>query len=143
MQYKGQLAPLGPEIVKVALSRQSNADVGEYIRKQFVNGMRQGENLCFDLDTTTPNFADFDVDGTFKADVFFNWEEMNKEAEYMKYVREDENHGIGGINPGHGYCRSDAFAMIIRSGLENEEEMNNLIGQIPLFNSMFHHVIIE
>ena len=52
MQYKGQLASLGPEVMKVTLNRQSNADVGEFIRKQFIDGMRQGENLCFDLDST-------------------------------------------------------------------------------------------
>ncbi len=42
----------------------------------------------------------------------------------MKYVREEENHGIGGVNPGFGYCRSKDFVCIIRSGAEDEETVN-------------------
>ena len=41
----------------------------------------------------------------------------------MPYVRESENHGIGGINPGFGYCRADTFGMVIRTGVETEEEL--------------------
>ena len=32
MQYKGQLASMGPEVVKAALGRQSMTDVGEFVR---------------------------------------------------------------------------------------------------------------
>ena len=41
----------------------------------------------------------------------------------MKYVRENENHGIGGTNPGFGYVRSEKFCMMIRSGMEAESEV--------------------
>ena len=40
MQYKAHLACLGPEIIKMALGRQTGADVGDFIRKQFVFAMR-------------------------------------------------------------------------------------------------------
>ena len=143
MQYKGQLASLGPEVIKVALNRQTNADVGEFIRKQMIHGMRQGENLCFDLDTTTPKFTDFNVASTFDAEIFFNYAEFNEESKQREYLRESEDHGIGGINPGGGYCRSPDFSMIIRSGLETEDEMNALVAGIPNFHTDFHHVIIE
>ena len=33
LQYKGQLAPLGPEVLKASLGRQTAADVGEYMRR--------------------------------------------------------------------------------------------------------------
>ena len=134
MTYKGQLAAIGPEIIKVALNRQTNADVGEFIRKQFVHGMRQGENLCFDCDTTTPDWASYAADGTFVPDQFFNYEFMNQERNYMPFVREEENHGIGGLNPGYGYCRASTFSMMIRTGVETEEELNAIIAKIPLFN---------
>ena len=83
MQYKASLAPLGPEMVKVALGRQENKDVGEYIRRMFVHGMRQGENLCLDMDETRPNFSAMDTDCTFKADQFFKFEEFSKEESYL------------------------------------------------------------
>ena len=64
-------------------------------------------------------------------------------ANYLPYVHEDENHGIGSIKPGHRYYRSEAFAMIMRSSLANKDEITNLIAKIPLFNFMFQNVIIE
>ena len=38
----------------------------------------------------------------------------------MPYVREDENHSIGGLNQGH-YTRSESFNLVMRSGVESEE----------------------
>ena len=76
MQYKGQLAPMGPEIVKKALGRQSPADVGEFVRKNFIRAMREGERLCFDLENSAPNWGEYVADGTFSLD-FFNWEWLN------------------------------------------------------------------
>ena len=73
MQYKGQLAPLAPEVIKVCLNRQTNAEVGEYIRKQFIHAMRQGEKLCFDIETTTPDWAAMTQEGTFDPIKFFDW----------------------------------------------------------------------
>ena len=143
MQYKAQLAPIGPEIIKVALGRQTNVDVGEFIRKQFIHGMRQGETLCFDTETTTPDWAAYNSEGTFVAEQFFNWEFFNQEANHMPYVREDENHGIGGINPGFGYCRAATFGMVIRCGVETEEELTAITSKIPLFNEQFQHVVIQ
>ena len=95
MQYKGQLAPLGPEIVKKALGRQTPADVGEFIRKNFIRAMREGERLCFDLENAAPNWGEYVSDGTFTLD-FFNWEWLNQEGNYMPFVREEENMGLGG-----------------------------------------------
>ena len=121
MRYKGQLVELGPDIMKVALETKTNADVGETIRKAFVYGMRQGENLCLDIGAMQPDFAAFDSMGVFNAETFFDWQVMNKEENYMQYVRENENHGIGGLNPGYGYNRSAKFSMVIRCGAETEE----------------------
>ena len=142
MKYKGSLASLGPEVMKVALNRQSNADVGEFIRKAFINNMRSGDNLCLDVEQTKPDFAAYNVDGTFNADMFFNYEELKKEENYMPLVREDENHGIGGINPGFGYTRMPNFGLVVRCGAETEEEVAAVIAKIPHFNECFHHIIM-
>ena len=61
----------------------------------------------------------------------------------MKFVRENENHGIGGTNPGFGYTRSPDFCGIIRSGVEEEGSINEQIAKIPNFNRDFHHIIIK
>ena len=73
---------------------------------------------------TTPDWESFDSEGTCNIGLFFDWHEMNKEENYLPFVRENENHGIGGLNPGH-YHRSADFGMVIRSAAENEEQLNN------------------
>ena len=77
MHYKGQLACLAPECVKVSLGRQTMQDVGEYFRAQVVNGMRSGENLCFDMDKTKPDWDAMAQEGTFDPNVFFSYERFN------------------------------------------------------------------
>ena len=67
---------------------------------------------------------------------------MNNHENYLPYVREEENHGIGGMNPGH-YHRSDNFVCVVRSGATTEEEVNDQIRDLPNFTTQFHHVIIE
>ena len=122
MQYKACLAPLGPEVVKCAMGRQTQEDIGEYIRKVFVNCMRNGENLGLDLETSVPDFPAMKKDNTFNAEAFFNFEEMAKDSVYLPYVRDAENHGIGGLNPGH-YNRHSDFGMTMRSGVSEEETL--------------------
>lgn len=74
--------------------------------------------------------------------MFFNYEELKKEENYMPLVREDENHGIGGINPGFGYTRAPSFGLVLRCGLETEEEVAAAIAKIPHFNECFHHIVM-
>ena len=104
--------------------------------------MRNGERLCLDIDKTKPEWASYNSENTFDADIFFNHEALSQEEVYMKYVREDENHGIGGINPGIGYCRNASFGCAIRSGAEDEETLRDQIDKIPHFDQMMK-VIIE
>ena len=77
MQYKGRLASLGPEVLGVSLGRKTNEDVGNFIRKSFVDGMRNGENLCLDCEKAKPDFAAISMEGVFDPDIFFDWERMN------------------------------------------------------------------
>ena len=100
---------MGPEVIKVTLSRQTNEDLEEFIWKQFVAAIRKGDTLCLDCDKTKPNWTEFALDGTFSPEQFFDRAFMNTQENYMRYVREEENHGIGGINPGFGYIRSNSF----------------------------------
>ena len=67
---------------------------------------------------------------------------MNVRDNYIPYVRESENHGVGGLNPGN-YVRSPDFLLVIRSGASDEEELNEQIGKIPNFKDSFQHIIME
>ena len=61
----------------------------------------------------------------------------------MPHVRESENHGIGGINPGNGYIRSEKFGLAIVCSYENEDVVNETIAKIPNFHTDFQHIVIE
>ena len=130
MQYKGQLCDIAPQVCNMQLGRCTAADIGETIRHNFVSAMRNGDNLCIDMGATTPDFTEFNSENTFDANLFFNWADFNVEATYKQYVRENENHGIGGLNPGH-YMRSPNFGMSIRSGADSEEAVLAQLAKIP------------
>ena len=115
----------------------TNADVGEMIRKEFIIGMRQGDKLCLDIEASRPDFPAMNQEGTFIAENFFNFEHMKVETNYMPYVRENENHGVGGVNPGFGYNRLPNFSMTIRSSAENEEDLMVQVSKIPNFLTDF------
>ena len=77
LQYKAYRECLGPEVVKAALGRQTPADVGEFMRKAFVNCMRTGEILGFDLESSAPDFVNFNSANTFNAAEMFDWNQFN------------------------------------------------------------------
>ena len=68
MKFKGQLAHLSEEIHKRDLGLQDDAAVAEFIRKEWVIAMRQGDKLCFDIDHEKPNFTEYATMGTFSPD---------------------------------------------------------------------------
>ena len=108
-------------MIKIAMGQGTQEDVAEEVRKGFVNAMRGGDTLCLDVDQTKPNFREISREGIFIADDFFNFAWLAERENYLQYVREEENHGIGGINPGVGYTRSADFGGVIRSAAESEE----------------------
>ena len=120
MQYKGHLVQLGPPTLRAALGQGTIQDVGETARKGFIAAMRSGDNMCLDIDQAKTNFSAANQEGTWVANQFFDWNWLEQEENYMKYVREDENHGIGGVNPGMGYIRNAKFGCAIRSGAGDE-----------------------
>ena len=73
LEYKGRHVPLAAEIIKVGLGQQTNEGIGEMIRANFVAAQRNGSNLCLDIDACKPAFADFTTEGTFDANIFFNF----------------------------------------------------------------------
>ena len=142
MQYKGHLVQLGPSVLKVALQQSTWHDCGEIVRKGFVDGMRSGDNMCLDIDKSRADWNAMNQDGTFNAQTFFDWPWLEVRENHLQYVREEENHGVGGLNPGIGYSRQDSFLAVIRSGAEDEGLLSEQIALIPHFDQMMK-VIIE
>ena len=140
--YKGHLVQLGPSILKVALGQATNADCAEIVRKGFVEAQRSGDNMCIDIDKGKADFPAMNQEGVFHGEHFFNWNWLETRENHLMYVREEENHGIGGINPGCGYSRNEKFGGIIRSGADDQGRLSEQVALIPCFND-FMKVIIE
>ena len=141
MNIKGHLVSVGPPCMKALLGQGTLQDAGEDIRKGFVSAMLNGTSLCLDIDRVKANFNGMNQEGTFVGSQVFDWGWMATEANYMTYVRENENHGVGGINPGRGYIRNNDFSCSIRSGAEDEEVLRAQIALIPNFDQMMKVVI--
>ena len=84
------------------MGNQTEQDALEELRKKIVHSMCVGDNLLVDVDKLAVDFkTKFSDESVLDTSVFFDFEESHKEANYLKIVKESENHGPGGLNPGH------------------------------------------
>ena len=139
--YKGHLVDIQGDSLRVLMGQGSWPDVGEKVRKGFVNAMRQGDSMYINVERANPDWAAMEADGVFSQQ-FWNWEWMSQDANYLPYVKEDENHSVGGLNPGH-YNRHSDFRGTIVTQNTDQETITSMIEKIPNFWDNFHHAVIE
>ena len=141
-KYKGVLCEFYTEVIKVELGRQTPAEALEVVRKDFVNAQRTGDNLMIDLSMTQPDFfTKYTSEDVFPVAKAFNRAEWLNQEVHMRFVKEEENFSIGGLNPGHYVIQPD-FKMSLCSSAENEEHMAAVISKIPCFDQ-FKCVVVE
>ena len=140
--YKGHLVDIQGDSLRVLMNQGTWPDVGEKVRKGFVNGMRSGDSLYINVERASPEWSSMDQAGTWDTATFFNYAAMLEDANYLPFVKEDENHGVGGLNPGH-YCRHSDFRMTIVTQNTDQETITAMIEKIPGFWDNFHHAVIE
>ena len=81
------------------------------------------------------------TEGTFDPDLFFDYQAMTQEDNFMPYIRDDENHGVSG--EGSYFERSPNFSMMIRSNADDEEQLLEQISKIPRFETDFIPIIVN
>ena len=142
-KYKGQLVDVAPQMIKKTMGNQTNEDIAEYIRAQLVVGMRTGDKVMLDIDKLNPVWqTDLNVKGVLEPNLLFNRTEWYKDENYLKFVKEEENHSIGGLNPGMYRLVDETFSLTIRSGASTEEEVLAQLKAIPKWEE-FKCVIIQ
>ena len=95
-------------IINNKLGKKAINDILDRTRIALVNAQRIGEMVLIDLDKLAPDFfVEYTNDEIFPAELVFNRTEWIKEENYMRYVLEDENYSIGGINPGNYILQKD------------------------------------
>ena len=96
---------MASQVCNVSIGRKTALDAIEELRRQCVASQRTGDNLLVDLGKTKPDFrTDYTSQEVFPADLVFNRTEWLKEENYIRYVKEEENYSIGGLNPGFYNC---------------------------------------
>ena len=142
-KYKGQLTDWAPKQMKYAMDgSKDKTPVLELCRADIVRCMRNGENQLIDFDKMTPDLTgEWKDDAVFNAEKVFDRPNWLKEDNYKKYVKDEENHGIGGLNPGH-YIASDNWSLTLRTSCEKEEDVNKWLETVPHLEN-FKFIIIE
>ena len=74
---------------------------------------------------------DLHIAGVFEPELTFNRTEWFKEENYMKFVKEEENHSIGGLNPGNYRLIDETFSLTICTQAESEEEVLEQLALLP------------
>ena len=104
--------------------------------------LRNGDRLLIDFLNLRPDLkTEWTDENTFNTNLMFKREEWLKYDNYMKFVKESENHGIAGLNPGH-YIANKDFSLNFRTACEEESEVSELLQQLP-HSEEFKCIIIQ
>ena len=129
-RYKGYELTFADELIRTAMNAQTYDESLDKLRAAFVACLRNGENLLVDCGKGSIDFtAKWTRPDVFDTKIFFDWDLGHKRENYMKIVKDHENHGLGGINPGH-YYHHEKFSMTFCSG-GDDAEIAELVSLIP------------
>ena len=128
--YQQHLTSVAPMVVKAALGQIEKSEIPETIRKDLVHTMRSGSKMLMDLDKSGKGMGEYAEANVFHPDLVFNRAEWTQKDNYIKFVKESENHGIGGLNPGH-YIASDDWNLNIRVAHEDAADVVAIYDSIP------------
>ena len=142
-KYKGQLVDVGPKLVAKAMGQETDDSVAEYLRAQLVVGQRTGDKVMFDIGKSNPEWqTSLNKKDVFEPNLTFNRTEWFKEENYKRFVKEEENHSIGGLNPGHYRLVDETFSLTVRSDATSEEDVLKQLNALPK-HEQFKCIIIE
>ena len=120
-RYKAHLVEVNKLSIGISLGRTTRDEAVETLRKSLVYCMRAGERLVLDCGNIAVDFKGlFDTPGSFPVDQLFNFKEWRKEENYMKVVRDDENHDLMGNKK--CYMMNDSFHIVILQNNEDDQE---------------------
>ena len=125
---------MAPAMMKKSIGQGTVADVLEGCRKAIVGTARNGNTCVLFTDKLTPDFINEYTgdEKNFPSNIVFDKDAWANQENYIKVVREDENHSIGGLNPGM-YTMQPGFNLVICSAA-TEENVNKFASNVPHFD---------
>ena len=140
--YKGQCTDIAPKLIGRAIQKETNESIAEFIRKELVNGQRNGEKVLLNIAKMKPKWKEeLHIPGVFEPELTFNRTEWLKEENYIKFVKEDENFSVGGLNPGMYRLLDETFSLTLCTQSDDEADVLEQIAQLP-HADQFKKVII-
>ena len=142
-QYKGKLIEFAKCKMQVTMGSITKEEALDELRRSVVFAQKNGELLCIFLDKISADWkGEWKDDAIFNGDKVFDfplWRDNEKEI-WKPYVKDDENSGPGGMNPGHMMSQKD-FSIAICTQCADEDLAETIAG-IPHFDLM-DKLIIE
>ena len=130
-KYKGQLIDLAPKLIGKSMKQETNESIAEYLRAQLVVGQRTGDKILIDCGKLNPKWDELRTEGVFHPELVFKREEWYKQENYIKFVKEEENYSVGGLNKGMYRLIDDSFCLNICSQADNEEDVLAQVASLP------------
>ena len=75
--------------------------------------------------------GDYNIEDVFDPNLTFNRSEWLKEENYLKFVKQDENFSIGGLNPGNYRLIDESWTLTLCSSAETEDEVKAQLALLP------------
>ena len=123
-QYKGKLCEFYKQKLRVTMGSQDMPAALEDLRRSVAYASRDGDTLCVQMDRLTCDFkgecrdeAVFDGEKVFD---FAGWHDDEKKL-WVPYVKEEENSGPGGLNPGMFMVHKDFTIALVTTADDPEE----------------------
>ena len=137
---------MGVDIVAKCLGKTTKEEILEGLRRQLVGCMRSGQTLVVDIAKVSPDFSDPDQyctkdESIWAADMIFDQKEWCQKSNYIKVVRESENHRLGGLHHGEYEMLPDFNLLILSTG--TKETLEELEGTLPCWDKFRKFKVVE
>ena len=135
-RYQGVLCDFDEKVSKVQIGQKTATMALEELRETLISCQLGGKNLCLDLGITSPDFQNEYMDrAVFPTELIFDRTEWCKAENRQSFYNSEE------VATCQTYLQEE-FMMTLRSSVETEEELQQVLAGIPKIEK-FHCVVIE
>ena len=138
-EYKRHLKDFHVEVISTQMGASTEAEACEYLRKSLVHCMRLGDTLVINCDKTRPCFKSQFTNEEFPTETVFEFDALREEANYMKFVRPDENRDFEGNE--NCFHMQDTFQIVVLVTYTSDQDLWEFCQKLP-WNEEFSKIII-
>ena len=111
------------------MAKQTKEECIETLRKSLVGTMSTGKTLVINCSKGTPDFNDWNLEGSFPVGEVLNRDTWSVRDNYIKVVRPEENKDLSG-NEGQ-YIMAADYCIIVLFSYVDDEKMQKQLACVP------------